>query len=166
MQDERAACDEARTARDRNVICSNALLATLIEHHGRSTDKTPPPDHDEPPVIKIVPRPVVKLPDPISFNPAGINKIEIIKRLICAYFGVSRGSIESASRRHTAVRPRQLAMYLARKHTNRSFPEIGHRFGGRDHTTVLHAFNKISLLREQDRKVAADLEILEAELFA
>ena len=100
-------------------------------------------------------------------DPEGVRpKDETDKTHAPAALGYGLDEIKGKSRRRPLVAARQVAMYVMRELTDLSYPAIAREFGGRDHTTVLHAFNKISLLREQDRKVAADLEILEAELFA
>ncbi|MFM1814279.1 MAG: hypothetical protein RLZ98_974 [Pseudomonadota bacterium] len=70
-------------------------------------------------------------------------KIEDILKAVTRHFGISRGDILSQRRHRSVVRPRQIGMYLAKQLTERSLPEIGRRFGGRDHTTVLHAIRKI-----------------------
>ena len=70
-------------------------------------------------------------------------KIEDIQRVVARQYNVSRSDLLSSRRTANVVRPRQVAMYLAKTLTLRSLPEIGRRFGGRDHTTVLHAVRKI-----------------------
>jgi chromosomal replication initiator protein len=70
-------------------------------------------------------------------------KIEDILRIISRHFGVSKGDLLSQRRHRSVVWPRQVGMYLAKQLTARSLPEIGRRFGNRDHTTVLHAIRKI-----------------------
>ena len=70
-------------------------------------------------------------------------KIEDILKVISRHFGISRGDILSQRRHRSVVWPRQIGMYLAKQLTSRSLPEIGRRFGNRDHTTVLHAIRKI-----------------------
>lgn len=70
-------------------------------------------------------------------------KIEDILKAVTRHFGITRGDILSQRRHRSVVRPRQIGMYLAKHLTERSLPEIGRRFGGRDHTTVLHAIRKI-----------------------
>jgi chromosomal replication initiator protein len=70
-------------------------------------------------------------------------KIEDILRIISRHFGVSKGDLLSQRRHRSVVWPRQIGMYLAKQLTHRSLPEIGRRFGNRDHTTVLHAIRKI-----------------------
>ena len=70
-------------------------------------------------------------------------KIEDILRIVSRHFGVSKGDLLSQRRHRSVVWPRQIGMYLAKQLTQRSLPEIGRRFGNRDHTTVLHAIRKI-----------------------
>ncbi len=70
------------------------------------------------------------------------------------------------TRLRTYARPRQIAMYLSKNLTSRSLPEIGRRFGGRDHTTVMHGVKRIEELKNQDGQVAEDVEILRRALEA
>ena len=87
-------------------------------------------------------------------------KIEDIQRVVSQHFGVSKGDLVSARRTRSIVRPRQIAMFLSKTMTPRSLPEIGRRFGGRDHTTVLHAVRKVEELIRTDAQIAEDLETL------
>ncbi len=87
-------------------------------------------------------------------------KIEDIQRMVARHYNVSRQDILSSRRTQTVVRPRQVAMYLAKTLTLRSLPEIGRRFGGRDHTTVLHAVRKIDGLIGSDNRLAEEVELL------
>lgn len=94
-------------------------------------------------------------------------KIESIQRAVAQHYRLSRQDLISARRTQAIVRPRQIAMYLAKQMTLRSLPEIGRRFGNRDHTTVLHAVRKIeSLLAENDEmaREVADLRRLIQDL--
>ncbi len=91
-------------------------------------------------------------------------KIEDIQKLVATHFNVSRADILSSRRTATVVRPRQIAMYLAKVLTLRSLPEIGRRFGGRDHTTVLHAVRKIEGLANNDGQLNEELELLKRML--
>jgi chromosomal replication initiator protein len=77
---------------------------------------------------------------------------------------VSRADLLSSRRTANVVRPRQVAMYLAKILTLRSLPEIGRRFGGRDHTTVLHAVRKIENLVSTDNTLAEEIEMLKRQL--
>src|SRR3954469_1714582 len=87
-------------------------------------------------------------------------KIEDIQRAVARHYNVSRADMLSSRRTANVVRPRQVAMYLAKTLTLRSLPEIGRRFGGRDHTTVLHAVRKIESLVGNDSVLAEEIEIL------
>jgi chromosomal replication initiator protein len=91
-------------------------------------------------------------------------KIEDIQRLVANHYNVSRADILSSRRTAVVVRPRQIAMYLAKVLTLRSLPEIGRRFGGRDHTTVLHAVRKIDELIVKDNSLSGEIEHLKCML--
>lgn len=87
-------------------------------------------------------------------------KIEDIQRVVARQYNVSRSDLLSSRRTANVVRPRQVAMYLSKTLTLRSLPEIGRRFGGRDHTTVLHAVRKIEALVTKDPVLADEVELL------
>jgi chromosomal replication initiator protein len=87
-------------------------------------------------------------------------KIEDIQRTVSSHFNVSRTDMLSNRRTRVIVKPRQIAMYLAKMMTPRSLPEIGRRFGGRDHTTVLHAVRKVESMIAADTQLAKELELL------
>lgn len=91
-------------------------------------------------------------------------KIEDIQKLVANHYNVSRADLLSSRRTASVVRPRQIAMFLSKTLTPRSLPEIGRRFGGRDHTTVLHAVRKIEGLSSSDATLAQDLEFLKRML--
>ncbi len=91
-------------------------------------------------------------------------KIEDIQKLVGNRYSVSRSDILSSRRTANVVLPRQIAMYLSKMLTPRSLPEIGRRFGGRDHTTVLHAVRKIEALAQKDRALSEELELLKRML--
>jgi chromosomal replication initiator protein len=87
-------------------------------------------------------------------------RIEDIQRIVARHYNVSKTELLSNRRTRTIVKPRQVAMYLSKVMTPRSLPEIGRRFGGRDHTTVLHAVRKIEGLSGSDNTLAQELELL------
>lgn len=91
-------------------------------------------------------------------------KIEEVQQVVCQHFNVSREDLVSARRTKVIVRPRQIAMYLAKTLTPRSLPEIGRRFGHRDHTTVLHAVRKVEDLITKDEQMAEDVKVLKGIL--
>ena len=90
--------------------------------------------------------------------------IDEIQRRVAEYYAIKLAELLSARRAREVARPRQVAMYLAKKLTQRSLPEIGRRFGGRDHTTVLHAVKRIDELRIEDSELDADIEALSRQL--
>ncbi len=142
--------DDAR--RLANIQASNRLLALLQKHHG--TEIVPEPEEEiasEPEVVEVA-EPIA-LTDPASIPCIGMRRVDderveemvsikTIQKTICRYFGISQIELLSERRERAIVRPRQIAMYLAKTLTLRSLPDIGRRFGGRDHTTVLHAIRK------------------------
>jgi chromosomal replication initiator protein len=91
-------------------------------------------------------------------------KIEDIQKLVASRYNVSRSDILSERRTAAVVRPRQIAMYLSKVLTLRSLPEIGRRFGGRDHTTVLHAVRKIEKALSDDAALSDEVELLKRML--
>jgi chromosomal replication initiator protein len=91
-------------------------------------------------------------------------KIDDIQKVVARFYKVSRADLLSSRRAQTVVRPRQVAMYLSKALTPRSLPEIGRRFGGRDHTTVLHAVRKIESLMAKDQTLVNDVDCLRREL--
>ncbi len=91
-------------------------------------------------------------------------RIEDIQRVVARHYSIPKTDLVSARRTQAIVRPRQIAMYLAKVMTPRSLPEIGRRFGGRDHTTVLHAVRKIDELAKTDSRLADDIELLKRQI--
>jgi chromosomal replication initiator protein len=91
-------------------------------------------------------------------------RIDEILKVISRHYGVSRGDLLSERRHRSVVWPRQIGMYLAKQLTSRSLPEIGRRFGGRDHTTVLHAVRKITSDRSKNTELNQQLHVLEQTL--
>jgi chromosomal replication initiator protein len=92
--------------------------------------------------------------------------IDEIQKLVSQHFELKPLDLVSARRSRAVARPRQIAMYLAKRLTTRSLPEIGRKFGGRDHSTVIHAVRKIEELRDQDRDIDAAVRTLMRELEA
>ena len=86
--------------------------------------------------------------------------IEEIQKRVAEHYNIRLSEMYSARRARAVARPRQVAMYLAKQLTARSLPEIGRKFGGRDHTTVMHAVRKVDELRSTDRGFAEDIDLL------
>ena len=90
--------------------------------------------------------------------------IEEIQKRVAEHFNIRLADMHSARRARAVARPRQVAMYLAKQLTARSLPEIGRKFGGRDHTTVMHAVRKVEELRATDNSFNEDVELLKRML--
>ena len=101
--------------------------------------------------------------DRIEARARAVNA-ENIRDLVAEYYGVSVKDLIGKKRARNIARPRQMAMALVRELTQDSFPEIGQVFGGRDHTTVIHACEKISELRAVESSVEKDYQALLATL--
>ncbi|MCA8884632.1 MAG: chromosomal replication initiator protein DnaA [Rhodobacteraceae bacterium] len=92
--------------------------------------------------------------------------VEEIQRRVSEHYNIRLSELIGPTRVRTVARPRQIAMYLCKTLTTRSLPEIGRRFGGRDHTTIMHGIKKIDELRGKDSQLAEDLELLRRSLEA
>lgn len=90
--------------------------------------------------------------------------IEEIQRAVVEHYQLKMSDMQSTRRARAVARPRQVAMYLAKQLTPRSLPEIGKKFGGRDHTTVMHAVKQIEKLCDSDRNLADDVAALKRKL--
>lgn len=86
--------------------------------------------------------------------------ISVIQGVVADYYHIPLGEMRSARRTREVARPRQVAMYLSKRLTSQSLPEIGRRFGGRDHTTVIHALRQIERLKALDSELALDIRTL------
>ncbi|MGH1398533.1 MAG: chromosomal replication initiator protein DnaA [Alphaproteobacteria bacterium] len=90
--------------------------------------------------------------------------IDEIQRKVAEHYNLRLTDMHSARRARNVARPRQVAMYLAKILTARSLPEIGRKFGGRDHTTVMHAVRKVEELMEEDAQIAQDVDVVRRAL--
>ena len=100
------------------------------------------------------------LQDLLRSGPEKRVTIDEIQRRVAEHYGIRLSDMTSARRARAVARPRQVAMYLAKQLTPRSLPEIGKKFGGRDHTTVMHAVRRIEELKSADPVMADDVELL------
>ncbi len=94
-----------------------------------------------------------------------INTDEIIAA-VSSYYNIPNAELKGKSRKKEIVRPRQIAMYLLRKESSMSFPSIGDHFSGRDHTTAMHACEKIERLIEQDEELSQEISFLRERIYA
>ena len=86
--------------------------------------------------------------------------IEEIQKRVAEHYSIRQTEMTSARRARAVARPRQVAMYLSKQLTNRSLPEIGRKFGNRDHTTVMHAVSRVTELMQADGDFAEGVELL------
>ncbi|HKX83434.1 MAG TPA: helix-turn-helix domain-containing protein, partial [Pyrinomonadaceae bacterium] len=90
--------------------------------------------------------------------------VESIQKTICDYYNIKIGDLKAKRRTQNIALPRQVAMYLCRKYTDTSFPGIGDKFGGRDHSTVIHASKTIERKIKEDQNMQSTVEKLERNL--
>ncbi|MBL8769776.1 MAG: chromosomal replication initiator protein DnaA [Phenylobacterium sp.] len=86
--------------------------------------------------------------------------VDMIQKAVAEHYALKQADLISERRARAVARPRQVAMWLAKQITTRSLPDIGRRFGGRDHTTVLHAVRRIEQLKGEDAVIARDIDVL------
>ena len=98
------------------------------------------------------------------FSQSKIITVDKIQNIVSNYFNISLSEMLSQRRSRPLARPRQIAMYLSKKMTTRSLPEIGRRFANRDHTTVIHAVKTISRLAEQDDEMKKNINQIKSLL--
>ena len=98
------------------------------------------------------------------FNQIRVVTVDKIQNIVSNYFNIALSEMLSQRRSRPLARPRQIAMYLAKKMTSRSLPEIGRRFANRDHTTVIHAVKTITRLSEQDDEIKKNINQIKSLL--
>lgn len=152
--------DCIEVTRARNAKCADGLLARLKQHH---CFDVPAPKIT---IVRIVEKPVswaeqqIQVWMPASLSAPRHLQVRDVQKAVCQYFNVKFVDLVSQRRKMPVTRARQIAMWLSRELTTRSYPEIGVYFGGRDHTTVIHAFRKIDGLRASDPKLKSDSDEL------
>lgn len=130
--------------------------------------------HPKPVVVEKPPEPIIAPEPEPSFQfkrpfftieddwPLGAHSIPMIQKVVCKYFRITMTQMLGQRRTAPIVRPRQVAMYLCRRLTKRSWPDIASRFGGRDHTTAIAAVNRIEIMMANDATFSASVnELLE-----
>lgn len=138
---------------------SDKLLTNLRQHHDFNVPAPDPTVIAKRPKLKLKPVKPKHWFSIVEDHPTE-PRISDVKKAACQYFEVTSLDLDSARRTLKIVYPRHIAMYLARQVTGRSYPEIGRRFGNRDHTTVLSGIRKIERLRKTDSKLDADIQAL------
>jgi len=142
---------------NRNAICSANFLKALKENHSTEIEI----EIIEPEPVKLlppIPNKAIEKAAKIAF-PSFMGRVEAVQRATLVEFpNIKMIDLKAQRRTAQVVKARQIAMYLAKTMTEMSLPEIGRRFGGRDHTTVLHAVRKIDALIPKDPDLAAQVE--------
>jgi chromosomal replication initiator protein len=143
-----------------------AFVAKSVAHNGRDLEGAfnrllARDISGQPVTVETAEREMRDLMRPAEPKPV---RIEDVQRVVARQYNVSRADLLCSRRTANVVRPRQLAMYLAKILTLRSLPEIGRHFGGRDHTTVLHAVRKIEARISDDTALAEEIEVLKRQL--
>ena len=118
--------------------------------------------HNQPITLELV---KLALRELLSVNRGQIS-VELIQKTVADYYKIKVADMGSKRRPANIALPRQVAMYLAKELTQKSLPDIGELFGGRDHTTVLHAVRKISSERQNNTELNRSLHVLEQTLRA
>lgn len=142
---------------------TDALLEALREHHDfdvrrpegwKPAPKVTAPAAPEPP----------KRVDWFAFDDSNGPRIRDVQWAVADYYNVDVGDMLSARRTKNIVKPRHVAYYLCKKLTLKSYPEIGRRFGGRDHTTAISGIRKIETLRKTDEQLDSDIRTIASSL--
>lgn len=159
----------------RNIVCSRNLLDMLVSAHGvkepapiKKPIAVAPPSKPQP---NIEPKwwhtmwfgGLVDIEAPLPGEPLSVSYVQSV---VAKSYGVTKLDIISSKRTHKFVLPRQIAIYLAKTLTTRSYPDISRRFGNRDHTTAIHSCNKISARCVSDPEFAIKIAALKAEILA
>lgn len=141
------------------------LLALLKTHHPE-IDPEPEPIPVLPPIsnrlLKFANEIMTDGSPPVPPQPT----IREIQDAVCSHFSINRIDLLSNRRQQKFVRPRQIGIYLCRKFTIRSYPEIGNKFGGRDHSTAIAAVERVELLLPTDPNICRSVEYLSAVVSA
>jgi chromosomal replication initiator protein len=101
----------------------------------------------------------------VIFSPKKVANPEKIIQAVSVFYNMKERDILTASRKKEIVKPRQVAMYLLRQELKSSFPEIGRKFGGKDHTTAIHAFNKINREAISDENLGEEIKLIKEQIY-
>jgi chromosomal replication initiator protein len=165
---ERRARIAALARPDTPILCLSASARSLATSVPRAVLPEPIPHIVTDQVEEWVERQINLHKKPVWFSiideidpPASVRPtIGIIQRICCRYYEVTMTALLSPCRLAKIVRARQVAMFLAKELMTKSLPEIGRKFGDKDHTTVLHAVRKITRLQSEDEELLYDLATL------
>ena len=98
-------------------------------------------------------------------QPETATTVDDVQKAVCEYFGIRMSDLKGKKRNRSVTFPRMIAMYICRERLQESFPSIGDRFGGRDHSTVMHAVRKMAnRIAEDDAEVLGPIDAVERKL--
>lgn len=154
-------------ARSKAIALSDQMLGRLMRFHPERavTPKNPLPAFIEAPIPAPTPPPaiVVTIPTTKAIEEVcyiGQPSIKAIQLAVCQFYEIPIRSMLSLRRDAVVIQARHVAMYLSRELTDRSFPEIGRLFGGKDHSTIVHAYNKVKADLQKSEPLRDDLDVL------
>lgn len=171
---QRAALDRRKRLMGK-VVPLRPMAEAIIAKVGDNTKPTaiPNPSYQILPKFELPPPPVIPPfrvlyqtwpPRSADGTHVPLSRERIIQKIVADFYGTSLGHIKSDRRGHEYVKPRHVAMYLCTQLTKSSLPQIGQRFGGRDHTTVLHARNKIAQRLLVDDELGDEIWLLRSKI--
>ena len=102
----------------------------------------------------------------VIFSPTKVTNFEKILKAVAFFYNLNEKDLLTASRKKEIVKPRQIAMYLLRKELKSSFPFIGKKFGGKDHTTAIHAYNKIAKEIENNENLSEEINLIKEQIYS
>ncbi len=102
----------------------------------------------------------------VIFSPTKVTNFEKILKAVAFFYNLNEKNLLTASRKKEIVKPRQIAMYLLRKELKSSFPFIGKKFGGKDHTTAIHAYNKIAKEIENNENLSEEINLIKEQIYS
>lgn len=145
---------------ERAARASDRFLGRLLRFHPeRAVTPNRPIE-----VINVTENVIVPLPTEAAIHSGMMTKMNTIASVVGEFYNITPAQLTSHTRVERWLLPRQIAMYLCRRMTVRSYPEIGLRFGGRDHTTVMSAVKKITAMVQYDERLADEVEILKLKI--
>jgi hypothetical protein len=169
--------DWSKAQHQRNMAATNKLLCLLYQHHADTMPAflpAPKPTAAPERVIEVVEPAPVPAPPPVAtedrdwlfVTPRPVTTIKDIQMTVAKHYGFTCMDMRSKRRTAALAKARHVAMYVVKSVTPRSLPEIGYYFGGRDHTTVLHAVRRIDGLVATDEAFRAEVDGLKSQFEA
>ncbi len=148
----------------RDALIAAGYMAPIEVPVEPEPEPEPVPEPEPAVVISALKQTIQELEDALEGKDPGRVWVKHVIRLVCKHYNISRTAMLSSQRSQSIVRPRQVAFYLCKELTGRSLPEIGRKFGDKDHTTVLHGVRKVGELMARDAEFASEVAFLKNKL--